>query len=578
MNEAIRRTLEQLGGVRDSLLLSGYENVTPVVRETVLLLTVLDARLQAGLDAPLLVAFLGGTGVGKSTIFNTFIGHAEARTSVIRPCTDRPLLYAHHGDASFIDDHRFLPSPLIELMPEIVPENLRVIRHSDAQLQGIVFIDSPDFDSIDGFNRDIADFLFRRCDLIVFVTSPTRYADEAQWKYLRRAAGMGRPFWIVLNQLTDMEVLQDLQDKMDREEMEADLYHLPYDAGALECFMITDPNGTIASLKEGLLRQATIKEKNALHVQEVVDGFISFQKTILQHLGPYLREERRVIGAMRRSLEEFHLEERDRLIGRLRQVIGDETRDKINHLFRENIKAYADPLRYVRRTITAPLNYLGEATRTLFGKRVPGENRGEVADQVLDKHHGFNQDLVWSSLNRLQGNFIAMTADIPHRLPDAFARAVQQATIPRHTALAVYQNGKQELTAWLRRHFEDLISSIKSRKSVQLTVLQSLWMGLIVGMEFGTGGGFLLVEGVLDIVMFPLISPLLLKALSWDHYKLLVREAGQKHQRLCLQVLDDQYQAYDELLQGLGSTRADPEGLEDLVAEIEAALVKQGWM
>jgi len=45
------------------------------------------------------VVFLGGTGTGKSTLFNALLGSELSQTGVERPKTRGPILYAHRRAA-----------------------------------------------------------------------------------------------------------------------------------------------------------------------------------------------------------------------------------------------------------------------------------------------------------------------------------------------------------------------------------------------------------------------------------------------------------------------------------------------
>src|ERR1700739_1693696 len=51
--------------------------------------------LRIRLEAPLVVAMFGGTGTGKSSLFNALVGCESAQTGRQRPTTVRPLLIVH---------------------------------------------------------------------------------------------------------------------------------------------------------------------------------------------------------------------------------------------------------------------------------------------------------------------------------------------------------------------------------------------------------------------------------------------------------------------------------------------------
>ena len=61
-------------------------------------LTALVDDLQtalASVDGRLVMGLLGGTGVGKSTLISALAGQPISKASVVRPTTNRPLIYRH---------------------------------------------------------------------------------------------------------------------------------------------------------------------------------------------------------------------------------------------------------------------------------------------------------------------------------------------------------------------------------------------------------------------------------------------------------------------------------------------------
>ncbi len=137
------------------------------------------------LSAPLLVVLLGSTGSGKSTIFNSLAGKPLSPSGLLRPTTRKPVALIHPDDA-------------------IDTEHLELVRDPAAP-KGLVLVDSPDFDSVELANRDLALDLLEEADLVIFVTTVTRYADQVPWQVLERARQRGVPLLTVINRLPEDE-------------------------------------------------------------------------------------------------------------------------------------------------------------------------------------------------------------------------------------------------------------------------------------------------------------------------------------------------------------------------------------
>ncbi|HEY8034824.1 MAG TPA: GTPase [Methylobacter sp.] len=136
---------------------------------------------------PLIVAFMGGTGVGKSSLLNRLAGKAIARAGVERPTSREVTLYHHH-------------SVSIKHLPEQLPlAQIKIAEHDNESRKSVIWIDMPDFDSTEQSNKHQVLEWLPHIDVLIYVVSPERYRDEKAWRLLLSEGG--RHAWLfVLNQ------------------------------------------------------------------------------------------------------------------------------------------------------------------------------------------------------------------------------------------------------------------------------------------------------------------------------------------------------------------------------------------
>ncbi|WP_169746493.1 GTPase [Demequina phytophila] len=171
-----------------------------------------EERLRLGIDWTV-VALAGGTGSGKSTLFNALVGVDFAVPGVSRPTT---------ADASAAVWGKERADALLDWIG-VLPE--RRLRRYDAMgtmpdpaLAGLVLLDLPDHDSVNPEHRAVVDAIVPQVDLLLWVVDPQKYADNAIHEgYLRQASASGQPSLVVLNHVDRLstedgwEVARDLQ-------------------------------------------------------------------------------------------------------------------------------------------------------------------------------------------------------------------------------------------------------------------------------------------------------------------------------------------------------------------------------
>ncbi|GAA3118339.1 50S ribosome-binding GTPase [Planomonospora alba] len=167
------------------------------------------------------VALAGGTGSGKSSLFNAISGLELSPTGVRRPTTARThaCVWGLDGAGPLLDwlqiqwRHRFARASALD--------------KGESGLHGLILLDLPDHDSIRALTDPEADRLIQAADLVVWVLDPQKYADASTHRrYVTELAGHDAVTVFVLNQADRLspgelaECVADLDDLLRREGVE----------------------------------------------------------------------------------------------------------------------------------------------------------------------------------------------------------------------------------------------------------------------------------------------------------------------------------------------------------------------
>lgn len=145
------------------------------------------------LTSPLVVVLLGSTGSGKSSLFNAIADGPQSPSGLLRPTTRRPVALVNPSDQPALRNGDILSG-------FVARDTIDLIVDQDAP-RGLVIVDSPDFDSVELANRQLAVELLEAADLVIFVTTVTRYADQVPWAILDRAHQRRVPLLAVINRM-----------------------------------------------------------------------------------------------------------------------------------------------------------------------------------------------------------------------------------------------------------------------------------------------------------------------------------------------------------------------------------------
>jgi energy-coupling factor transporter ATP-binding protein EcfA2 len=161
--------------------------------------------------APILVALVGSTGAGKSTLVNSLVGMQVSATGIRRPTTNSPVLACHPSDAHWFAENVFLPTlPRVRQQGLAMPgrDGLLVLAASEGMPKGVALLDTPDIDSVVAAHREFAHQFLDASDLWLFMTSARRYADAAVWELLQDARDRGASLGVVLSRVPPASAAQ----------------------------------------------------------------------------------------------------------------------------------------------------------------------------------------------------------------------------------------------------------------------------------------------------------------------------------------------------------------------------------
>ncbi|WP_258863082.1 GTPase [Marinitenerispora sediminis] len=228
------------------------------------------ARLRLSADHTV-VALAGGTGSGKSSLFNALCGLEFSRVGITRPTTSsaHACVWGTEGADGLLD---WLGVP-----PRYRRSRTSELDRGESELTGLILLDLPDHDSVRAAHTVEADRLIGAVDLLIWVLDPQKYADAAvHHRYLAEMAGHGAVTVAVLNQV-------DRVDSEEVEELLTDLRRLLETESGVQPRVLTTSTVTeegIPALRD--LLKETVTERRA-----AIDRLVADLDRVTKDFEPY---------------------------------------------------------------------------------------------------------------------------------------------------------------------------------------------------------------------------------------------------------------------------------------------------
>ena len=512
------------------------------------------------------VVFVGGTGTGKSTLFNALCGAQISRVGVERPTTDVPVAYIH---ADHSPDETFPLSDVPirgehdETRNHGTGKHLVVSPHNRDDIAHLALVDTPDLDSLDLANRRMTEDLYRMADLIVFVTSQEKYADEIPSRMLSRVTREGRPYLFLFNKADPDTTREEVVAFFRKQEMDIEdnrVWLIPY---------TTSPSPQRLAAEESFVRFT-----DRFHEIVREESFLDF-----------LADQRRFrVEQIRRSIASFlDLLERektagDRWLHRLDALFEEQgralfhqfethfKRDNQGHIQQEIGKIYSrydilsKPRHYIKQVVLAPLTFLGLRDRD--GDHMHKKDLEEIRKQTD----------ITPILSAISAANRRVLEDLhPEDQKSPFATALQQDTLvlSDREVQDHIERLQKDLMAWIERKFRDLAKGIPKYKEVGIYSTAIMWGGLILSFEIVIGGGIGVIEAALDSFLAPLVTKGSVSLFAYHEIQGIARELDAKYREGIQEILTKQKKRYVSCMEPFMIREDSITELEDLKTELE---------
>jgi hypothetical protein len=280
-----------------------------VTSERVKLLSQIDDYLLPRVResaAPLLVALVGSTGAGKSTLVNSVVGTQVSLTGVRRPTTNSPVLACHPDDIHWFAENMFLPT-----LPRVRQEGLArpgrdgllVLAASEGMTKGIALLDTPDIDSVVRAHYDFAYQFLDASDLWLFMTSAGRYADAPVWELLQHARERGAALGVVLSRVPPShraELVGHFNAMLDANGIQAENRFVIPETGIVDGFL---PDDIFQPIRDWLNETARHSDRRVAVLSQTMAGMLDSFKSRVPRLAAHV-DAQVVLGTrLRREAE-----------------------------------------------------------------------------------------------------------------------------------------------------------------------------------------------------------------------------------------------------------------------------------
>ena len=525
--------------------LEKYESLKDARFKAERLLKACSWKSRLGNGFPVIAALMGGTGTGKSTIFNSLAGAPISSVGTRRPCTMGAIVYVHENAWDEASGGP-LAHPILRAQGSGQVAEVETLSHARPESAGLILVDTPDFDSVEPANRVIADHFFIYSDVLILVTSQEKYGDLAGHEVLEEAGKWGKDTLLVMNKVVSDAAFDDFRETLNRSdrvsdtlvrierkdsfpEMMPELKEKPQFADLFA--MGGDPGRGAKTREDELtrLRTQTLSELNAL------EHDISSE---VRRIAGVNLEIGRILQSASSSLDE-------RLDAVVNREVQSRLRERLQDLLRKYDIFFA-PRMLIRTAVT-------KAFRSVSGMLLRSEPE--------TPEPGFTEkNLRWDDFNTTRASvrlepLEKAVAELNRQVAELLASDTAQDDLCAVARKDVPRWGPQEIQAQfdkafpgvenlLEKEFERFRNGLSRTDEIKLYGAYTFWALLLICAESVMWGGFTVLDAFLSTILVPLIPKWLLNLKVVDMLREIGLRVDREYRKTLRTILEDQAELY----------------------------------